>query len=78
MPGHYEGAMYKELKCVIPTAAAFSSAILVLFSVASDLSGAIGSFLSNVCVLPDDYEEKDDWMLRLWFSYDRLLRSLAL
>ena len=35
--------MYKELKCMIPTAAAFGGAILGLLSVAADLSGAIGS-----------------------------------
>ncbi|PPQ84874.1 hypothetical protein CVT25_004615 [Psilocybe cyanescens] len=35
--------MYKELKQVIPTAAAFGGAILGLLSVAADHSGAIGS-----------------------------------
>jgi len=35
--------MYKELKRVIPTAAAFGDAILSLLSVTGDLSGAIGS-----------------------------------
>lgn len=35
--------MYKELKRIIPTAAAFGGAILGLLSVAADLSGAIGS-----------------------------------
>jgi len=43
MAGHREGGMYKELKRVIPTAAAFGGAILGLLSVAADLSGAIGS-----------------------------------
>ena len=43
MAGHCEGSMYKELKRVIPTAAAFSGAILGVLSVAADLSGAIGS-----------------------------------
>ena len=43
MSGHREGSMYKELKRVIPTAAAFGGAILGLLSVAADLSGAIGS-----------------------------------
>jgi len=43
MAGHREASMYKELKRVIPTAAAFGGAILGLFSVAADLSGAIGS-----------------------------------
>jgi protein transport protein SEC61 subunit alpha len=35
--------MYKELKRVIPTAAAFGGAILGLLSVTADLMGAIGS-----------------------------------
>jgi len=43
MSGHREGSLYKELKRVIPTAAAFGGAILGLLSVAADLSGAIGS-----------------------------------
>ncbi|TFK67154.1 SecY protein [Pluteus cervinus] len=43
MAGHREGSMYKELKRVIPTAAAFGGAILGLLSVAADLIGAIGS-----------------------------------
>jgi preprotein translocase subunit SecY len=43
MSGHREGSMYKELKHIIPTAAAFGSAILGLLSVAADLSGAIRS-----------------------------------
>jgi len=43
MAGHREGSMYKELKRVIPTAAAFGGAVLGLLSVAADLLGAIGS-----------------------------------
>jgi protein transport protein SEC61 subunit alpha len=43
MPGHRDGSLYKELKRVIPTAAAFGGAILGLLSVAADLLGAIGS-----------------------------------
>ena len=43
MAGHREGSMYKELKRIIPTAAAFGGAVLGLLSVAADLSGAIGS-----------------------------------
>ncbi|KAH6907417.1 hypothetical protein BKA70DRAFT_1427809 [Coprinopsis sp. MPI-PUGE-AT-0042] len=43
MAGHREGSMYKELKRVIPAAAAFGGAILGLLSVAADSSGAIGS-----------------------------------
>jgi len=43
MAGHREGSMYKELKRVIPTAAAFGGAVLGLLSVVADLLGAIGS-----------------------------------
>ncbi|KDN42012.1 Protein transport protein SEC61 subunit alpha, partial [Rhizoctonia solani AG-8 WAC10335] len=43
MAGHREGSMYKELKRVIPTAAAFGGAILGLLSVSADLMGALGS-----------------------------------
>ena len=43
MAGHREGSMYKELKRVIPTAAAFGGAILGALSVAADLIGALGS-----------------------------------
>lgn len=41
--GHREGSMYKELKRVIPTAAAFGGATLGLLSVAADMMGALGS-----------------------------------
>jgi protein transport protein SEC61 subunit alpha len=43
MSGHHEESMYKVLKCVSPTTAAFGGAILRLLSVAADLSGSIGS-----------------------------------
>ncbi|EJU01268.1 SecY protein [Dacryopinax primogenitus] len=43
MAGHREGSMYKELKRVIPTAAAFGGAVLGMLSVAADLMGALGS-----------------------------------
>ncbi|KAI0319730.1 SecY protein [Amylostereum chailletii] len=43
MAGHREGSMYKELKRVVPTAAALGGAILGLLSVTADLMGAIGS-----------------------------------
>jgi len=53
MAGHREGSMYKEIKRVIPTAAALGSAVLGLLSVfffgsgqlsvAADLIVAIGS-----------------------------------
>ncbi|KAH8114005.1 hypothetical protein DFH11DRAFT_1877815 [Phellopilus nigrolimitatus] len=41
--GHRKGSMYKELKHVIPTAAAFGYAILGLLSVAANFMGATGS-----------------------------------
>ncbi|KAI8923387.1 SecY subunit domain-containing protein [Entophlyctis helioformis] len=41
--GHREGSMYKELKRVIPTAAAFGGLCIGALSVAADLLGAIGS-----------------------------------
>jgi SecY len=43
MAGHREGSMYKELKRVIPTAAALGGAILGALSVVADLIGAFGS-----------------------------------
>jgi protein transport protein SEC61 subunit alpha len=43
MAGHRDGSLYKELKRVIPTAAAFGGAVLGLLSVAADLMGALGS-----------------------------------
>ncbi|KAF1989674.1 protein transport protein SEC61 alpha subunit [Aulographum hederae CBS 113979] len=43
MAGHREQSMYKELKRVIPTAAAFGGAVIGLLSVVSDLMGALGS-----------------------------------
>ena len=43
MAGHREESMYKELKRVIPTAAAFGGACIGALSVGSDLLGALGS-----------------------------------
>lgn len=43
MAGHREQSMYKELKRIIPTAAAFGGACIGGLSVASDLMGALGS-----------------------------------
>ena len=42
MAGHREQSMYKELKRIIPTAAAFGGACIGALSVASDLMGALG------------------------------------
>jgi len=41
--GHREQSMYKELKRIIPTAAAFGGACIGALSVVSDLIGALGS-----------------------------------
>jgi protein transport protein SEC61 subunit alpha len=41
--GHRETSMYKELKRIIPTAAALGGVIIGMLSVAADLMGAIGS-----------------------------------
>lgn len=43
MAGHREESLYKELKRVIPTAAAFGGATIGALSVAADLMGALGS-----------------------------------
>ncbi|KAK9240929.1 SecY subunit domain-containing protein [Lipomyces kononenkoae] len=43
MAGHREGSMYKELKKIIPTAAAFGGACIGALSVTSDLLGTLGS-----------------------------------
>lgn len=43
MAGHREQSMYKELKRIIPTAAAFGGAVIGALSVTSDLLGALGS-----------------------------------
>jgi protein transport protein SEC61 subunit alpha len=52
MAGHREGSMYKELKRVIPTAAAFGGATIGALSVAADLMGALGSGPSFDFCLP--------------------------
>jgi len=41
--GHREGSMYKELKRIIPTAAAFGGLCIGALSVTADMLGAIGS-----------------------------------
>ncbi|KAI1427826.1 SecY subunit domain-containing protein [Xylaria sp. FL1777] len=43
MSGHRDTSMYKELKRIIPTAAAFGGATIGALSIISDLSGALGS-----------------------------------
>ena len=48
--GHREQSMYKELKRVIPTAAAFGGACIGALSVVSDLIGALGSGYMNIIV----------------------------
>lgn len=43
LAGHRDASIYKELKRVIPTAAAFGGATLGLLSVVADMMGALGS-----------------------------------
>ena len=43
MAGHRDESMYRELKRVIPTAAAFGGACIGALSITSDLLGALGS-----------------------------------
>jgi preprotein translocase subunit SecY len=43
LAGHRDVSIYKELKRVIPTAAAFGGATLGLLSVVADMMGALGS-----------------------------------
>ena len=43
MAGHGEESMYKELKRIIPTAAAFGGVILGLLSVIVNMMGAIAN-----------------------------------
>jgi protein transport protein SEC61 subunit alpha len=43
MRGHRDASMYKELKRIIPTAAAFGGLCIGALSVTADMLGAIGS-----------------------------------
>lgn len=43
MRGHREGSMYKELKRIIPVAAALGGLFVGALTIAADLLGAIGS-----------------------------------
>jgi len=72
MAGHREGSMYKELKRVIPTAAAFGGAILGLLSVVADLMGAIGSGTGILMAVTIIYSCKQ----LTFFSFVRLLKDL--
>jgi len=71
MAGHREGSMYKELKRVIPTAAAFGGAILGLLSVVADLMGAIGSGTGILMAVTIIYSCKQ----LTFFSFVRLLKD---
>ena len=61
MAGHREGSMYRELKRVIPTAAAFGGAILGLLSVAADLMGALGSGTGILMAVTIIYSCELEW-----------------
>lgn len=70
MAGHREGSMYKELKRVIPTAAAFGGAVLGLLSVAADLSGAIGSGTGILMAVTIIYSCEFFILFYLFFRFD--------
>ncbi|PWN25327.1 putative endoplasmic reticulum insertion protein SEC61 [Jaminaea rosea] len=55
MAGHREASMYKELKRVIPTAAAFGGATIGALSVAAELMGALGSGTSVLLAVTITY-----------------------
>ena len=65
MSDYREGSMYKELKRVIPTAAAFGSAILGLLLVAADFSGAIRSETGILMAVTVIYSCKSILIVRL-------------
>ena len=68
MAGHREGSMYKELKRVVPTAAALGGAILGLLSVVADLMGAIGSGTGILMAVTIIYSCKHFFSFSLAFS----------
>ncbi|KAG7834320.1 hypothetical protein KL943_002704 [Ogataea angusta] len=53
--GHREASVYKELKKIIPTAAAFGGATIGALSVVSDLSGCLGSGTSILLAVTTIY-----------------------
>jgi preprotein translocase subunit SecY len=70
--------MYKELKRVIPTAAALGGAILGLLSVAADLMGAIGSGTGILMAVTTIYSCASPFSsLRIIFSMHSLLIRLG-
>jgi protein transport protein SEC61 subunit alpha len=74
--GHREQSMYKELKRVIPTAAAFGGACIGALSVVSDLIGALGSGLSlQVSLLT--VEREFFWLPQLYIRISRLQQKRA-
>jgi protein transport protein SEC61 subunit alpha len=74
--GHREQSMYKELKRVIPTAAAFGGACIGALSVVSDLVGALGSGLSlQVSLLT--VEREFFWLPQLYIRISRLQQKRA-
>lgn len=69
MAGHREGSMYKELKRVVPTAAALGGAILGLLSVAADLMGAIGSGTGILMAVTIIYSCALFFLLPVYFKF---------
>jgi preprotein translocase subunit SecY len=69
MAGHREGSMYKELKRIIPTAAAFGGAILGLLSVAANLMGAIGSGTGILMAVTTIYSCTSGFFARIFYAF---------
>lgn len=71
MAGSREASMYKELKRVIPTAAALGGAVLGLLSVAADLCGASAggtSILLATTIIYSCVQFRDSLFCFFWWS----------
>ncbi|CRK40983.1 hypothetical protein BN1708_016852, partial [Verticillium longisporum] len=78
MAGHRDQSMYKELKRIIPTAAAFGGACIGALSVASDLMGALGSGTGTLlAVTPDEAPINVLWLYVLLLPILDLVRSFG-
>ena len=75
MAGHREGSMYKELKRVVPTAAALGGAILGLLSVAADLMGALGSGTGILMAVTIIYSCESKFA---FYMFSRLVRDFKI
>ena len=77
MAGHRGGSMYKELKRVVPTAAALGGAILGLLSVVADLMGAIGSGTGILMAVTIIYSCKFFSRIDFLRSFSRVVHRLG-